>query len=95
MHHDGNRSGQATYELSHGDNQREQQQGIESISHRAAVPAPVLPSKMDNRALIFQGWPDGPLGYLGRVDAVPLPRELAGPFGSVAPAPGINQDEAR
>lgn len=52
MHHDGNHSGQGTYELSHGDSQREQQRGIEyGVSLRAAAPAPVLASAMDNGAL--------------------------------------------
>lgn len=97
MHHEGNRAGQDTEGLRHGDGtdpDRDQLGVGGDIRSGTAVPPTVLVTEMDNGALILQGRPDGPRVYLTPDQAVGLRRELATAFRSSELGLGDGRDGA-
>ncbi|MCA1702469.1 MAG: hypothetical protein LC808_04055 [Actinobacteria bacterium] len=96
MEHEGYRPHRGTDDERHGDGQDHQQLGIErDVRPGTAMPPTVLVTQLDNGALVLQGRPDGPRGYLTPADALPLKRELAAAFQRIElTTAGDNQGEA-
>lgn len=94
MHHDGNRVGQDTEGLRHGDGTDHDQLGVGGTTGSdVAVPPTVLVTELDNGTLILQGRPDGPRVSLTPGQAIALRRELATAFASAGPRLGDGQGE--
>ncbi|MGH3922254.1 MAG: hypothetical protein ACRDTT_05180 [Pseudonocardiaceae bacterium] len=95
VEHEGNHPHYGTDNQRHGDGQEPQQRGSRrSIRPGTVVPPTVLAADMGHGSLFLEGWRDRPSAYQSPADAVPLRRELAGPFGSTDLTPSGDQDDA-